>query len=121
MWRAVKMIGIDAGRELVRASTDAGEGNCLKVETKVIDGKMCSLYLDFDSGQGIALNFFEGCCTAAGKFYAIEPKMKEDNDYEILKALGAKGYQQWWWYWTYDDKGNPDTLERVENVEVPIP
>jgi hypothetical protein len=95
MASAVGMLGIQpAAVAFVCASTNAGTGNCLTQDTRIcpIHGAE-KLLLDFPSTY---LNEYEGCCRTAGSFYAITPKKKAADDYQMLRALGAEGVTQHW-------------------------
>jgi hypothetical protein len=84
---AYEMLGTGpATVRFVRASTNAGAGNCLGPDTQY-------LIMDFDPGAGYGWNAFEGCCEAGGNYHAITPKHKESDDYEMLRAIGC---QQYW-------------------------
>lgn len=91
MKNAVEMLGCGpASVKCVRASTDAGAGNCLNLETHPSHANWY-LIMDFNSNPSSRYwNLFEGCCEAAGHYYAITPKKKEDNDYEMLKAVSCQ-------------------------------
>jgi hypothetical protein len=56
------------------------------------------LYLDADSGPDYYWQNWEGCCSAAGKLYAVFPAYKADDAYRMLKdgLLGQEGWQQHW-------------------------
>ncbi len=98
---AVLMQGVTpAYLRFVRASTNAGAGNCLDYETRV-----CSLHgqewllLDFGgAGYHGDMNQFEGCCETANHYYAVWPKEKSQDDYTMLQTLGSSGTTQHWCY-----------------------
>ncbi len=96
MASAVGMLGIHPAIQTnVYASTNAGAGNCTAPDTRTcpVHGAE-GLLLNFPSS---GLNEYEGCCNAAGSFYAITPKKKAANDYEMLKKLGTEdGITQIW-------------------------
>jgi hypothetical protein len=90
----VKLLGISpANVRLVYASTNAGAGNCLSLESRVVGSQTHYLIMDFDTGSGYGWNAYEGSCETAGAYYAITPKKKADNDYEMLKSINC---QQYW-------------------------
>lgn len=98
MSSAVNMLGIhSAVVACVYASTNAGAGNCLAYDTRLCPAHPLQpevLILDFPSS---GLNEYEGCCSAAGSFYAITPKKKAADDYQMLKKLGVEdGIIQKW-------------------------
>lgn len=78
---------------LVKASEDAGAGNCLDFDTRVINGKTQYLLLDCDTGDEYNWNLWQGCCETNNRYYSITPEIDATNDYEILKQLKC---QQWW-------------------------
>jgi hypothetical protein len=85
----------------VRASTNAGAGNCLDFETDYCPthGIVEHLCLDFYGGGAPGnMNAYEGCLEAAGNYYAVVPKVKAANDYAMLQALGALGATQHYCY-----------------------
>jgi len=100
---AVTLLGIYADVRYVRASTDAGEGNCLDLETRVVNGRTQYLFMYFLAADPeYRWNAGEGCCILYDvvegneqpwKFYAITPSEKQDNDYAILTAIHP---QQFW-------------------------
>ena len=96
MSSAVDMLGIrPASVAFVYASIDAGAGKCLAQETRTcpVHGSEV-LILNFPS---TGLNEYEGCCSAAGIFYAISQKKKAADDYQMLKVLGSEvGVTQLW-------------------------
>jgi len=75
MSSVVDMLGIrPAIVACVYASTNAGAGNCLAQDTRICPAHPSQpevLILNFPS---TGLNEYEGCCSAAGSFYAITPK-----------------------------------------------
>ena len=48
------------------------------------------------------MNQWEGCCNAAGQYYAVWPKAKADNDYEMLQTLGSGGVTQRWCFYNWE-------------------
>ncbi|MBM3852993.1 MAG: hypothetical protein FJ399_07530, partial [Verrucomicrobia bacterium] len=99
---------------LVRASTDA---NCLgPIESRVAaDGVTEYLLLDwFNSGTTHHWNLFEGCCSAAGYYYAFGVFRAGTGDPILIKAadpLGVlrglrdgRGVRQ---FWVRTDSGRP--------------
>ncbi len=97
MSEALMMLGIPASVKKVYASIDAGAGNCLAYDTRnncsVHPGsneKLCLYFPPTTLSDG--WNFYEGCCSAAGGFYAIFPKLNASDDYQMLKILGATQY-----------------------------
>lgn len=97
-----EMLGAgNANVQFVRASTNAGTGNCLDYQSRT-----CSVHgleyllLDFyGGGQPDNMNQYEGCCEAAGLYYAITPNEKADDDYDMLTKLGDLGAtQRWCWF-----------------------
>jgi len=113
-----EMLGAgSANVRLVRASTNAGQGNCLDLESRVVGNQTQYLIMDFDSGPGYNWNAYEGCCEAASHYYAITPKKKETHDCAMLKALGCQQY----WVRTTAPPGSPggwDVIEVFEEVPV---
>lgn len=91
---AVQLLGSSpATVELVRASTNAGAGNCLDLESKwVIFSGTRYLIMDFTVGPGHNWNAYEGTCKTAGHFYAITPRLKATDDYDMLKKLSCEQY-----------------------------
>lgn len=113
-----EMLGAGAANvRLVRASTNSGQGNCLALESRVVNNQTHYLIIDFDAGAGYNWNAYEGCCEAAFHYYAITPKEKEDHDYDLLKALGCQQY----WVRTTVPPGSPgwSVVEVFEEVSVP--
>lgn len=93
MKHALGMLGISGEVELVRASTNAGAGNCLDFETRSYGGVTQYLIMDFaTSGDVHRWNQCEGCCNTASKYYAIEPKLKASDDYAMLQAISCRQY-----------------------------
>jgi len=97
---AVDMLGVrPTDSTWVCASATAGAGNCMATDAPLYrrineDGYQEWLCFVFPDG---VINIGEGCCRAAGKFYALKPKARADNDYEMLKTLTtSKGVTQWW-------------------------
>ena len=92
----VELLGLEAEVKFVRASTNAGTDNCLHWETRMINNRKAWLVMDFDTSEdGHNWNFFEACCVTADFYYAIWPKIKATDDYDVLKKLGC---QQYWVY-----------------------
>ncbi|MDY7011109.1 MAG: hypothetical protein SVV80_10215, partial [Planctomycetota bacterium] len=89
-----RLLGVTATDRLVRASSNAGAGNCLDLESKTEGGVKKWLILDFTVGAGYNWNAFEGCCETADHYYAVWPKHKADNDYDMLK--NHISCQQYW-------------------------
>ena len=126
MQYAGNLLGLAGVVRFVRASTNAGAGNCLDLENRVVGGKTQYLIMDFDTGAGYSWNAFEGCCETGGKYYAITPKEKEANDYEMLKEISC---QQYWveirhWvvdHWESCPPGVPGWQVHVVHEEVAIP
>ncbi len=106
-----------ANIQFVRASSNAGQGNCLDLESRVVSNQTQYLVMDFDTGSGYNWNAYEGCCEAAGYYYAITPKKKASHDYGMLQALGCQQF----WVLTDVPPGTPGwgVIEVIE--EVPIP
>jgi len=100
---AVELEGVGAAVKFVRASTDA---NCLDQEYRTCPHGHGGEYLilDFDTGAGHNWNAFEGCCVAAGKWYAVWPSKKADSDLDMLRKLNV---QQFWVTPLVDPGGNP--------------
>ena len=119
MKAAVEMLGAGpATVSYVRASTNAGAGNCLDLKTRIVNNKKQYLLLDFDAGVGHNWNAYEGCCKVGSNYYAITPKIKAGNDYEMLKALGCQQY----WVETMGIPGQTLGWKVVSVLEeVPIP
>ncbi|MFA5344586.1 MAG: hypothetical protein WC381_11585, partial [Kiritimatiellia bacterium] len=108
-----------ANVQFVRASSNAGQGNCLNLESRSVSNQTQYLVMDFDTGGGNNWNAFEGCCEAASHYYAITPKKKASNDYGMLQALGC---QQFWVRTLYDIlPGNEgwEVIEIIEEVQIP--
>ncbi len=102
----VEMLGVDnAFVKLVRASSNAGAGNCLDLETRNVNGETQYLVLDFDPGPGYSWNAYEGCCNTVNSYYAmgVSPLLKRSDDYQILKGLSCQQY----WVTTNVPPGNP--------------
>ncbi|MBU1695035.1 MAG: hypothetical protein KKC51_13890 [Verrucomicrobia bacterium] len=115
-----EMLGAGAADvRLVRASSNAGQGNCLDLETRVVSNQTHYLIMDFDpSPTNYYWNAYEGSCEAANHYYAITPKKKEANDYEMLKTLGCIQY----WVRTDVPPGTPPSWNVIEVFEeVPVP
>ena len=117
----VELLGLTATVEKVRASTVAGAGNCLDFETTTIGGRKAWLIMDFNpSEEGMNWNNFEACCVTAGFYYAVWPKLKGTDDYDILRQLRCQQY----WISTYDDVDPDNRVSRYEFYyppPVPIP
>jgi hypothetical protein len=97
----VEILGVSGNVRLVRASTNAGAGNCLDYEFRIcpVHG-FERLLLDFyGGGTPSNMNQFEGCCETAGSYYAVWPKVKATNDYAMLQALGGLGATQHYCWW----------------------
>lgn len=97
----VEILGSSAYMDKVYASSNSGAGNCLDLESKTEGGIKKWLILDFDTGAGYNWNAFEGCCVAGGSWYAVWPKRKATDDYDMLKNKLAP---QQYWVKTVDDK-----------------
>lgn len=103
---------------LVRASTNAGAGNCLDYEDR---NPSCPVHgpeklnLDFSG----TLNEFEACCNVAGFYYAVWPKLKATNDYTMLQLLGNGNVTQHYCWW--DNSINYYHRCDQPNSIVPIP
>ncbi|MFC1461383.1 hypothetical protein ACFLQR_02550 [Verrucomicrobiota bacterium] len=69
------------------------------------------------ASPGYEWNAFEGCCEATSHYYAIEPKKKAGNDYEMLQEMGPKQY----WVRTNVTPGLPGWSVVEVYEEVPIP
>lgn len=123
MQLAMRIVGIGASGALVRASTDAGAGNCLDQESRPAPGGggyTQWLILDFEpSGSGHWANAFEGCCVTAGHYYAVWPKKKATDDYDLLKQLRGRQF----WVKTQGNirPGDDDWAVEVWFEEVPKP
>ncbi len=110
--------GGSAEVKFVRASTNAGAGNCLDAETRICPehGKPEQLQMDFDGTADFNINAFEGCCVTANHYYAVCPKHKATNDYTTLTTLNPQ--QRWC-------RGNNESGYWVPcnkpGAEVPIP
>jgi len=117
---AVELLGLSGDVRLVRASTNAGAGNCLDQESKTEGGIKKWLILDFDMGSGHNWNAFEGCCETAGSYYAVWPKHEATDDYDMLKNKIAP---QQYWVKTYSDIPPGNSGWGVETVyaEEPLP
>lgn len=115
MMRVLGMLGIPGEVRLVRASTDAGAGNCLDFEKRGTVFTRQYLLMDFTpTGDNHSWNQFEGCCYAANNYYAITPKRKAPDDYSMLKSLSCR---QYWATIETDSYGNWN----VVSCEGPIP
>ena len=117
----VELLGLTATVEKVRASTNAGPGNCLDLETQILNEQNRKewLLLDFDPTEtGAYWNSFEACCVTADFYYAVWPKLKATDDYDILKQLIEQLGCQQYWVLTYNDK-EPDKGPGVEIAFVP--
>lgn len=103
MTYAVLMLGAGPAEvKMVRASNNAGAGGCLDFETRpcLVDGSE-NLCLDFYNGGNTSnMNQYEGCCVTAGHYYAITPKLKATDDYDMLKnRLAPSSVTQRWCWW----------------------
>ncbi len=95
MRRCVNMVGIPDGIvQLVRATTDAGAGNCLDLEWQDTGLIRWWLILDFDTGSGYDWNAWEGCLEVAGAYWAVCPRLIATDDYDMLK--NKLPCQQYW-------------------------
>ena len=101
MVRAMRILGIPAELQLIRAST---EGPVTDLESKEINGRIAWLVMDFDMGPGYNWNAFEGCCVTAGKWYAVWPKAKANSAFEMYQLLD---FQQ---YYIYTVRDRPPTM-----------
>jgi len=102
------ILGIRSGRQYVRPSLDAGKGKCLNVERNVKpDGTIWWLIFQIAGtapGTPLSPNAYEACCVLdlnddglEDLYYAVWPKYKEPDDYEVLKKLlYEKGWAQVW-------------------------
>ena len=113
---ALHMLGIWAETALVRASTDSV--NCEDLQSRYQDGVHQWLVFDFDNSEARAWNSFEGCCKAAGSYYALWPKLQSLTAHGMLVALaGAPQHATQWWVSTVDDhapgENEPWTVETV--------
>ena len=109
----VEMLGISASTADVRASSNSGAGNCLDQESKIEESIKKWLILDFNTGAGYNWNAFEGCCVTTGSYYAIWPKCKATDDYDMLKNKLAT---QQYWVKTYNDIQPGQSGWNVETV-----
>ena len=118
----VNLLGLEAEVKLVRASTDAGAGNCLHIETMTLNGKEHWLIMDFPLPEREHFwNLFEACCVTANFYYAVWPKLKGTDDYDILHQLGC---QQYWVNIVYDPEADRIYIgsdDEDDIVLVPIP
>ena len=116
----VELLGVSAYTDKVYASSNSGAGNCLDLEDKTEGGIKKWLILDFDTGAGYKWNAFEGCCVVAGSWYAVWPKKKATDDYDMLKNKLAP---QQYWVKTVDNKPPGTSNWAVEAVydEEPLP
>lgn len=91
---AVNLLGVSpATVRYVRASTNAGAGNCLDLETRWIWAwGTIYLIMDFNVGSGHYWNAYEGICDTAGKYYAITPRIKATDDYDMLTKISCLQY-----------------------------
>jgi len=93
-----RVLGLPANRRLVCASTDAGAGNCLNLEPRTSQEHGAEALI-LAAAPGDWQNF-EGCCEipTAGRYYALWPKLKANNDYDMAKntLIGQLGWTQWW-------------------------
>jgi len=114
-----EMLGVGSATvRLVHASSDAGEGKCLDLETRVVSNQTQYLIMDFDpSPTNYNWNAYEGCCEAAGYYYAITPQLKAVSDYELLKSLHCQQY----WVRTTVPPGVPSWQVLEVYEEVPLP
>ena len=103
----VNLLGLEAELQYVKASTNSGAGNCLDYENRTVGHENEVLIFDFPRPNGERnWNAFEACCETADSYYAIWPKFKGTDDYDILLQLGQQiGAQQ---YWVFIDE-NPIT------------
>jgi len=96
MVNVLDMLGVSSTSDLVYASSNSGSGNCLDLEDVIDEGEglYTWLIMDFDAGTGYNWNAFEGCAVVDSKYYAVWPKHKADDDYDMLKNELAP--QQYW-------------------------
>jgi len=114
----VRMLGINAETKKVCASTDGGVGNCLDVETRencASDHGPEVLSLLFDIA-----NAWEGCCSAAGHYYALYPFKRATDDYAMLKKLVPSEAQQYWFRKNFYGYPYGDSCT-VPPGEIPVP
>lgn len=92
-------LGLLAETRKVFASTDAGAGHCLILETGIMGGYSVGLIFAANPAPG-DWQYFEGCCEVPGAdhYYALWPKLKADNDYDMAKnrLIGGLSWTQWW-------------------------
>ncbi|MDE0298631.1 MAG: hypothetical protein OXN17_08370 [Candidatus Poribacteria bacterium] len=122
----VELLGLTATVENVRASTNAGPGNCLDLETQKLNAlnRQEWLLLDFDPSEtGTYWNNFEACCVTADFYYAVWPKLKGTDDYDILKQLIEQLGVQQYWVLTHENKKPNDGsgVEFAFTPPVPLP
>ncbi len=110
---ACRVLGLAAHKRLVRASTNS---DCLNVEKKTFQGVVCPLIFAANPGPS-AWQSFEGCCEvpAAGRYYALWPKLKADNDYDMAKNRLTEDEKWTQWYVA------PDEYGQLVPVQGPVP
>jgi hypothetical protein len=108
---------------LVRASSDGGPGKCLDVESKFTIHGTVYLLFDFAGGSPHNFNGWEGCCVTAGHYYAIRPRLKARDDYDMLRRLGRIGITQYWVELQPDSSLERNGAYGIKNVyeQQPIP
>ncbi len=119
MAQAVNILGAGPAEvKYVRASTDPGAGNCLNLESRLVNERIQYLVLYF-TGAIFPWNAYEGTCASGNSYYAITPTLKQPNDYQLLKALDCKQY----WITTKGDLPPGTTGWEVDFPveEVPLP
>ena len=85
---AMKLLGVSpATVRKVRASSNAGAGNCLDLETQWFFGTRYLIMYFTLASPSYRWNAYEGGCETAGKYYAIEPFIKATDDYDMLRKI----------------------------------
>jgi len=116
----VELLGVSAYTDKVYASSNSGAGNCLDLENQIEGGIQKWLILDFNMGPGYNWNAFEGCCVAGGSWYAVWPKKKATDDYDMLKNQLSP--QQYWVSTYYNTRpGDPGWEVQTVYDEEPLP
>jgi hypothetical protein len=121
MQLAVSIQGIGSAEvQKVRASSNSGANNCLDLENILIGWERRWLIMDFDISGSYKWYAFEGCCVTANSFYAVWPKKKATDDYDMLK--NKLSLQQYWVKTINDiEPGQPNWQVQTVFSELPIP
>ena len=97
MVRVLGVLGVPATSNLMRASLDTTD--FFNVESKMVNGRVAYLVMDFDMGPGYDWNNFEGVCNAGNHWYAVWPGVHADTALALFQAIP---FQQYWAYTKQD-------------------